>query len=193
MKFVKIIAMMLLIAMIGCSFIACMPVEDDTANKPKIEKDTTPPPVGTPSTGLTEIKVSFEIKDNSGTNIYREIDFEYKGFDPTILGVLKYYFEVELGEYIATYEEEEFANMLWIIGEYEAKPGQYWTALRGTKFLDDSGNAITVRNLLKPANEDTLRSYMISSMSEHVLRNGESFTVVLIGTPEEEASTEAPE
>ncbi len=192
MKFVKIIAMVLLVAMIGCSFIACMP-EDNTGDKPKVEKDTTPPPVGTPSQGITEIKVSFEIKDSSGTNIYRELDYEYKGFDPTILGVLKYYFEVEINEFIATYEEEEFSNMIWIIGDHEAKPGQYWTALRGNKFTDNSGNPITVKNLIKPENEELMQSYMISSMSEHTLTNGETFTVVLVGTPEEEASTEAPE
>ncbi len=192
MKFIKIIAVVLLVAIIGCSFIACMP-EDDTTDKPKVEKDTTPPPTGFPSAGLTEIKVSFEIKDSSGTNIYRELDYEYKGFDPTILGVLKYYFEVEINEFIATYEEEEFSDMLWIIGNYEAKPGQYWTALKGNKFTDNNGNPITVKNLIKPENEDILQSYMISSMSEHKLQNGETFTVVLLGTPEEEVSTEAPE
>ncbi len=192
MKFVKIIAIVLLVAMIGCSFVACMP-EDDAGDKPKVEKDTTPPPVGTPSQGITEIKVSFEIKDSSGTNIYRELDYEYKGFEPTILGVLKYYFEVEINEYIATYEEEEFSNMIWIIGDYEAKPGQYWTALRGNKFTDSNGNPITVKNLVKPENENILQSYMISSMSEHVLADGETFTVVLVGTPDEEANTEAPE
>ncbi len=192
MKFVKIIAMVLLVAMIGCSFIACMP-EDDATDKPKVEKDTTPPPTGTQSQGITEIKVSFEIKDSSGTNIYREIDYEYKGFDPTILGVLKYYFMVELDEHIATYEEEEFSNMIWIIGNYEAKPGQYWTALRGNKFTDNNGKPITVQNLIKPENEELLQSYMINSMSEHTLQNGETFTVVLVGTPEEEANTEAQE
>lgn len=192
MKFAKIISMVLLVAIIGCSFIACMP-EENNGDKPKVEKDTTPPPVGTPSTGITEIKVSFEIKDSSGTNIYRELDYEYKGFDPTILGVLKYYFEVEIDEYIATYEEEEFSNMLWIIGEYEAKPGQYWTALKGNKFTDRNGNNITVKNLIKPENEELLQSYMINSMSEHRLQNGEIFTVVLIGTPEEEANTEVTE
>lgn len=190
MKFVKIIAMVLLVAMIGCSFIACMP-EDDTNEKPKVEKDTTPPPTGTQSQGITEITVSFEIKDSSGTNIYRALDYKYKGFEPTILGVLKYYFEVELGENIATYEEEEFSDMLWIIGEYEAKPGQYWTALKGTKFTDNSGNPITIKNLLK--NSTLMQSYTIPSMSEHTLRNGETFTVVLVGTPKEEVSTEAKE
>ena len=192
MKFVKVIAMVLLVAMIGCSFIACMP-EDDTNKGPKVEKDTTPPPTGTPSQGITEITVSFEIKDSSGTNIYRALDYEYKGFEPTILGVLKYYFEVEIDTFISTYEEEEFSDMLWIIGDYEAMPGQYWTALKGTKFTDGNGNTISVKNMLKPENESVLQNYMISSMSEHKLSDGESFTVVLLGTPEEEVSTEAQE
>ena len=192
MKFIKIVAMVLLVAMLGCSLIACVP-DDKDKDTPKAEKDTTPPPSGTPSEGITEITVSFEIKDSSGTNVYRALDYEYKGFEPTVLGVLKYYFEVEIDEYIATYEEEEFSDMLWIIGDYEAKPGQYWTALKGTSFVDANGNSITVKNMLKPENEDVLQYYMIPSMSEHKLVDGESFTVVLIGTPEEEANTEAQE
>lgn len=191
MKMIKIVAITLLVAMLACSLIACQPQEDNKGSGDKIEKDTTPPPSGTVSEGITEITVSFEIKDSSGTNIYRALDYKYKGFEPTILGVLKYYFEVELGDYIAMYEEEEFSNMIQTIGSYEAKPGQYWTALSGIKFTDASGNAITVKNMLK--NNTLLESYMIASMSEHTLTDGEAFTIILIGEAKEEANTEVQE
>lgn len=181
MKAIKIIAVALLIAMLGCTFIAC-----DTEKEPEkpaaVEKDTTPAPIGTPSEGLTEMKVSFSIKDSSGTNIYRAVDYTYKGFDPTILGVLKYYFDVELGEYIATYEEEGLTDMLQFIGDYEAAEGQYWAALKGDTFFDAQGKEISVKNLLKSENKKIFESYMISSMSAHTLTDGETFTVVLAGT-----------
>ena len=188
MKFIKVAAVVLLVAILGCSFIAC-DSEDKNNNNTTVEKDTTPPPVGTPSEGLTEITVSFEIKDSSGTNIYRALDYTYKGFDPTILGVLKYYFEVEIDEYFATYEDEALSDMIWFIGDYEAASRQYWAALRGNSFTD-KGNPITVKNLLKPENQELFNSYMISSMSEHTLTDGEVFTVVLAGTKTVEEPTE---
>ena len=94
MKFVKVISVLLLIAMIGCMFVACNneePTEEITE-----EKVTEPAPTGEVSSGLVEITVSFDIKDNLGKNIYHVSDYNYKGFNPSILGVLDQYFKVEI-------------------------------------------------------------------------------------------------
>lgn len=184
MKFVKTIAMALIVAMLACCFIACSDNDKDKDNDSnKVEKDTTPAPTGNVSEGLVEITVSFEIKDNTGKNIYREIDYKYKGFDSSILGVLRYYMEVKQNKFFSTYKDDP--TIIEYIGNLGAKKGQYWAALRGNEFEKD-GDSITVKNLIKPENEALLKTYLIDSVSQHILQDGEFFTIVLVGTPEAE-------
>lgn len=179
MKFIKTVAVALILAMLSCLFIACSDNNKDPDGT-KVENDTTPAPKGDVSEGLVEITVSFEIKDNTGKNIYRAVDYKYKGFDPSILGVLRYYIEVKQNDYFSTYEDDP--TIIEYIGNVGAEKGQYWAALKGNEFKKN-GSAITVKELIKPGNEEILKTYLIDSVSQHILQDGECFTIVLVGTP----------
>ncbi len=179
MKSIKIIAMILLVAMLACSLIACQSEKDtgDTGN----QIDTTPPPEGDPTEGLVEVTVSFDITNGkTGNNLFREQNYTYRGFDPTVVGIIKYYMTVTEDDYFAI---DEDTDMIQSIGDFTAGPGQSWRVLRGTKFVDNKGNELTIKNLLKDENKSILARYTISS--HDTVEDGGSFTIVLEGELEE--------
>lgn len=177
MKHIKIIAVFLLISILACSFVACGKSDDDANKTDKVEKDTTPPPEGTQTEGLVELTVSFVINDGAGTNIYSETNYKYKGFDPTIFGVIKQYVEVDMGGSVLTYDDDD--KMIEYIDEYGATDSSYWVALKGKKFITGQSEEISLSQMFKPENKTTLDMYIIKSMSQYRLTDGETFTVVL--------------
>lgn len=183
MKFIRIISVFLLVCLLACSFISCGKSNKNNET-PTNEADTTPPPQGTKTEGLVEMKVSFVINDGT-TNIYNETNYTYKSFGSSILDVIEYYVTVQQGKY---FEKDEYdLGTIVCIGEYIAEEGKEWVALRGTQFKDKSGNDIKLSQLVKPENQEYMLSeYEIgaSSLAEYELTDGDSFTLVLVNRGE---------
>lgn len=179
MKFVKIISVFLIACLLACSLISCGQSKDKDEQSSS-EVDTTPPPQGTKTEGLVEMKVSFIINDGT-TNIYNETNYTYKSFGSSILDVIEYYITVQQDEY---FEKDEYGlGTIVSIGNYYAEDSMQWVALRGTEFKDKDGNDIKISQLAKPANQEyMLNKYAIgtSSLADYELSDGDSFTLVLI-------------
>lgn len=112
MKAIRLLSVILVLAILSCSFIACS--EDDVD-------------ANIPDTELYEAKVSFQIKDGNGKTIYEAKDFEYKWInEPTILNIVKYYVKVEKG---ATILVE--GDTLSRVGGVKPKSNEYWAFLKG--------------------------------------------------------------
>ncbi|MBE6547495.1 MAG: hypothetical protein E7667_01260 [Ruminococcaceae bacterium] len=182
MKSIKIIAMILLVSIMACSFIACGSKEEE---KPQTQEKVSEKeaPKGDVTPELVDITVSFEIKDSAGSNIFREDNFNYRGLNPTVLGIIEYY-TTQKDIWFSTSDD---GSMITEIDDYYVKDAnQYWVALKGTTFytgeVDKDGNkkTITVKNLLKPQNENLLKSYAYGHISTDKVADGESFTIVLV-------------
>ena len=175
MKFVKIIAMLLLIAMLGCLFVAC-----DNGDVEETETEE-PAPTGD---SLVEkvITVSFRVFDSSAKRVYTVEDFKYKvisGVEPTASAVLEWYFKVENGD---GYSTDEF-GMIKRIGDYMIDDGQMWTVLDTVDFVDDNGNEIQPKELfVYPTDAGTkfVSAHTVESVSKRVLQDGDSFSVMIV-------------
>lgn len=163
----------------ACPLISC-DKSDDKDETSSSEVDTTPPPEGTKTEGLVDMKVSFIINDGT-TNIYNETNYAYKSFGNSILDVIEYYITVQQDEY---FEKDDYGlGTIVSIGSYSAEDGKEWIALRGTEFKDKDGNDIKISQLAKPANQEyMLNKYAVgtSSLADYSLSDGDSFTLVLI-------------
>ena len=156
MKSIRLISLFLVFVILGCSIIAC-----DTDNWADIQLPERP---------WYDMTFSFQIKDNTGRNIFDVENYNYKGHeDPTILNVITDYIEIE-ANYKCSVDDN---NILVSIGKYKAdsKNGDYWAFMKGT---GHDVQAILASESLQKKN------FIDGKMSEYELKDGDSFTVVLV-------------
>lgn len=157
MKSIRLISLFLVLVVLGCSLIAC-----DTDNWEDIELPERP---------FYDMTFSFQIKNNEGINIIDAVNYNYKGHeDPTILNVITDYIEIEFGSK-CTIDEKN--NILVSIGNVKAnaKNGDYWAFMEGTGH--------DVQAILKDEKLQE-KNFVNGKMSEYLLENGDSFTIVLV-------------
>lgn len=175
MKFVKIISVLLMIAMLGCMFVAC---DDEEIQETETEE---PAPTGD---SLVEkvITISFRVYDSSAKRVYTVEDFKYKvisGTEPTITSVLDWYFKVEIDDGFSVDDME----MIKRVGDYSLEDGQMWTALDTGDLVDDNGNEIQPKELyinVTDAGRKFVSEHTIESASKHVLEDGDSFSLFIV-------------
>ncbi len=156
MKSIRLISLLLALLVLGCVFVAC-----DTNDYASIELPERP---------FYDITVSFQIKDNTGKTIFDAVNYNYKGHeDPTILNIISDYVVIE-EDYKFTVDKN---NILVSIGGYKANTskGDYWAFMKGTGH--------DVQAILKDENQQK-KKFIDGKMSEYVVKDGDSFTVVLV-------------
>ncbi len=109
MKTVRLLSVILALAMLCCSFIAC---------------DTTEENVELPERPFYDMTVSFQIKNASGKTIVDAEKYNYKGHeDPTILNIVTDYLAIE-ANFKYTVDEN---NILTKIGSTKAGKNEHWS------------------------------------------------------------------
>lgn len=109
MKTIRLVSVILVLAMLCCSFIACSTTEEE---------------VELPERPFYDIKVSFQIKNASGKNIVEVENYNYKGHeDPTILNIVTDYLAIE-ANFKYTVDEN---NILTKIGSTKAGKNERWS------------------------------------------------------------------
>ena len=109
MKTIRLVSVILVLAMLCCSFIACSTTEDD---------------VELPERPFYDMTVSFQIKNDSGKIIVDAENYNYKGHeDPTILNIVTDYLAIE-ANFKYTVDEN---NILTKIGSTKAGKNEYWS------------------------------------------------------------------
>ena len=157
MKSIRLISLFLVVLMLGCALIAC-----DTENYEDIELPERP---------FYDMTVSFQIKDDTGRTIIDAVNYNYKGHeDPTLLNVISDYVVIE-ADYAFKIDSKN--NTLTQIGGFKANlsKGEYWAFMSGTGH--------DVQAIL--ANPELQNKYFINGkMSEYEVKDGDSFTIVLV-------------
>lgn len=192
MKFLKFITLILLISMLTCTFVACQSKKDNGEDIPTSE----PCPTGETSEGLTEVDVTFYVRNaKTGEYLYRAENYRYKGFNPTVFGVIHDYMTIENDNY---FKVVEGTHIISTMGDLRAEEGQYWYAFKGTKFVDIRGNEISVKKISDIYSKESLsgedanlksymdEEYLIPALNEHILSKENtaaenSFTILLCG------------
>ena len=156
MKAIKIISVILVLATLCCSFIACG--EDDISSIELPERD------------FYDITVSFQIKDSTGRTVFDAVDYNYKGHEePTILNIVS--------DYVVIVEDATFKtdqnNKLTQIGKFKAtaRKGEYWAFMEGTEH--DMQTILASPNLQS-------KYFIDGNMSEYLIEDGGKFTIVLV-------------
>lgn len=155
MKSIRLISLVLVLIVIGCSLIAC---------------DTDDTDMELPERAYYDMTFSFQIKDETGRNIVDAVNYNYRGHeDPTILNVITDYLAIE-ADYGYTIDNN---NILVSVGKAKAnaKNGDYWAFMKGTGH--------DVQAILADANLQK-KNFIDGKMSEYTLKDGDSFTVVLV-------------
>ncbi|MBE6684517.1 MAG: hypothetical protein E7592_02555 [Ruminococcaceae bacterium] len=147
MKTVRIVSVILILAMLCCSFIACSTTEEN---------------VELPERPFHNIKVSFQIKSDSGKTIVNAENYNYKGHeDPTILNIITDYLAIE-ANFKYTVDEN---NIITKIGSTKAGKNEYWSFTMKGVDLDM---------------QTILGNLVNKQMSEYIVEDGAAFTVVLV-------------
>ena len=116
MKTVRLVSVILVLAMLCCSFIACSTTEED---------------VELPERPFYNMTVSFQIKNDSGKTIVDAEKYNYKGHeDPTILNIVTDYLAIE-ANFKYTVDEN---NILTKIGGTKAGKNEYWSFTMNVSF-----------------------------------------------------------
>ena len=158
MKSIRLISLFLVLLVLGCTLIAC-----DTDNWQDIEL---------PEREFHNITVSFQIKDETGRNIIDAPNYNYTGHEePTILNIITDYLAIEV-DYKYTVDKN---NILVSIGNKKAdtSKGQYWA------FMNGVGH--DVQAILADSKQQD-KYFIDGKMSEYLVEDGDSFTVVLVKT-----------
>jgi len=147
MKTVRLVSVILMLAMLCCSIIAC-----DSGDKE----------VELPERPFYDMKVSFQIKNDSGKTIVDAENYNYKGHeDPTILNIVTDYLAIE-ADFKYTVDEN---NIITKIGGTKAGKNEYWS-------FTMKGVGLDMQTIL-----DNL---VDKQMSEYLVEDGAEFTVVLV-------------
>ncbi|MBQ8408726.1 MAG: hypothetical protein IJY39_07660 [Clostridia bacterium] len=156
MKSVKLISVILILATLCCTFIAC-----DQGSTDDIELPARP---------FYDITVSFQIKDSNGRTIIDAVDYNYKGHeDPTILNIISDYLVI-VADYKCTIDKN---NTLVQVGGLKASvsKGEYWAFMKGTD--------VDVQTILADKSLQT-KNFIDAKMSDYLVEDGASFTIVLV-------------
>ena len=159
MKSIRLISLFLVLLVLGCSLIAC-----DTEDWQNVELPERP---------FYDMTVSFQIKDETGRNIIDAPNYNYTGHEePTILNIITDYLDIEV-EY--KYSIDEKNKILLSIGNKKAdtSKGQYWAFMMGVGH--------DVQAILADSKQQE-KYFIDGKMSEYLIEDGESFTIVLVKT-----------
>ena len=151
MKFIKLLSAVLVLAMLGCMFVACGETSDEVEELPERE--------------LYSITVSFQIKDGTGKTVIDAKDYNYKSHSaPTMLNIINTYLSVE-EDWVCKIDKK--TNTITQIGGMKAdkKDGQYWGFVNGQINLNK---------------EQVMKELSDGKMSEITISDGGVFTVMLI-------------
>ena len=161
MKIIRIVSIVLVCMLLGCAFISCDDVDLESIVMP--EQD------------FYDMTVSFQIFDGKGTMIADAVDYNYKGHEaPTVLNIISDYLAIEPEGGIKCVITD---NTLVQIGagndgKANIEKGDYWAFAVGVghdidKILTDS----------KLQDKTFVND---QKMSEYLVEEGGSFTVVLV-------------
>ena len=161
MKIIRIVSIVLVCMLLGCAFISCDDVDLESIVMP--EQD------------FYDMTVSFQIFDGKGTMIADAVDYNYKGHEtPTVLNIISDYLAIEPEGGIKCVITD---NTLVQIGagndgKANIEKGDYWAFAVGVghdidKILADS----------KLQDKTFVND---QKMSEYLVEEGGSFTVVLV-------------
>ena len=156
MKSVRLISVILILAALCGSLIACSGDENAL-----IELPVRP---------FYDMTVSFQIKDANGRTLIDAENYNYKGHeDPTILNIISDYLVIE-AEYKCTIDKN---NTLVQVGGTKASvsKGEYWAFMMGTGH--------DVQAILADKSLQT-KSFIDAKMSDYLIEDGGSFTIVLV-------------
>ena len=160
MKAIKIIAVALVFALMGCIFISCDDVNLEDIVLP--ERD------------FYDMTVSFQIADSEGVLLYDVVDYNYKGHEePTILNIVSDYLYIEADEKCII---DNGTTLVQIGVKPTAKAninkGDYWAFAMGI------GHNLT--KILADQNLQNKTFVNDQRMCDYVVEDGSSFTIVLV-------------
>lgn len=156
MKAIRLISLVLALTTLCCIFVACD--QSDIAD------------IVLPERPFYDMKVSFQIKNDEGRTLVDAVEYNYKGHeDPTILNIISDYLVIEQ-DWKCTVDKN---NTLVQVGgtKASAKNGEYWAFMMGT---GHDVQAILADKSLQS------KSFIDAKMSDYLIKDGESFTIVLV-------------
>lgn len=165
MKTIRIISLVLALAMLCCTFVACN--EEDGGD------------VVLPDRELYKVTVSFQIKSSDGETQIEALNYTYKGHaEPTMLTVLNSYLTI-VEEWTCKIDK---TDTLVQIGGMKAskKDGEYW----GFVMCKRDENGEIKAGALNLNKEYIKKNLSEGKMADTMLINGDEFTVILVTSEE---------
>lgn len=156
MKAIRFVSVIIALATLCCSFIAC-----DQGSISDIVLPERP---------FYDMTVSFQIKNAEGRTIIDAVDYNYKGHeDPTILNIISDYLVI-VADYKCTVDKN---NTLIQVGGVKAssKNGEYWAFMMGT--------GMDIQAILADKSLQN-KTFIDAKMSDYLIEDGQSFTIVLV-------------
>ena len=164
MRLAKILSLVLVMAMLCCSFIAC----EGGSEGEDLDIDL-------PERDFYTVTVSFQIKDPTGKTVIEALDYKYKGHDePTIINVVETYLNV-VADWTCKIDK---TNTLMQIGGMKANKnnGEYWGFVMCKR--DADGNIKS--GALNLSLEQIKKNLNDGKMGDTLVQNGDEFTLILI-------------
>ena len=156
MKAIRLVSVILVLATLCCSFIAC---KQGDANDIEL-----------PERPFYDMTVSFQIKDSKGKTLIDAVDYNYKGHeDPTILNIISDYLVI-VADYKCTIDKN---NTLVQVGGVKASISncEYWAFMLGT---GHDVQTILADSALQKKN------FIDAKMGDYLIEDKGSFTIVLV-------------
>ena len=169
MKFVKILSLILVMAMLSCSFIAC-----DSSDKGE-ELD-----IDLPERDFYTVTVSFQIKDSTGKTAIEAIDYKYKGHsEPTIINVVENYLNV-VADWTCKIDKN---GKLTQIGGMKAGKYDYWGFVTNVTKNEKTGElSLKDVSALNLSLEQIKKQAAEGTINDTMLIDGAEFTLILFTT-----------
>ena len=169
MKFAKILSLVLVMAMLCCSFIAC-----ESGNEGE-DLD-----IDLPERDFYVVTVSFQIKDPTGKTVIEAIDYEYKGHaEPTIINVVENYLAV-VADWTCKIDK---SGKLTQIGGMKAGKYDYWGFVTNVTKNEKTGE-ITLKDVsaMNLSLEQIKKQAAEGTINDTMLIDGAEFTLILFTT-----------
>ncbi len=174
MKKSKILSLILILAMLSCTFIACDSGSSDSG-------------IDIPERDLYTVKVAFQIKDSTGKTVIDVPEYTYKGHaEPTILNVLDTYLSV-VEDWTCKIDK---TNTITQIGGMKANKnnGDYWGFVTNTSVVEneDGTRDVVLKDMsaINLSMEEIQKRKSDGSMNKALLTDGAEFTVILFVSEE---------
>ena len=164
MKAIRIISMLLVLATLGCMFVACD--EGDGSD------------ISVPERDFYELTVSFQIKDSTGRTVVEAIDYKYKGHaEPTVLNIVEAYLSV-VQNWVCKIDK---TNTLTQVGGMKAdkKNGEYWGFVTNVGEDGDGNLFLKQTSAINLSIEQINKNLSDGKMSETKVIDGAQFTIIL--------------